>query len=335
MDIVPAAGQALSVLGSIDTVSRLAQTAQNIGSTSAWLSNLGKRIRGERENLRNLRQRIRQHESRSTPSENRRMAIRNRRGARTTVRRKYYRKPTDSRPSPYVIPKNIPLANCIGKELKNVYVGSSTQQTTTGTTSTVFHCAKTSSTTLMETLIPIARGTSDNERDGRAVCLQWTALKGRVTMTSQAQAAISSLNALHLSILLVLDRQSNGQGFPANGVDTPDDGWDGGYVPVGSIAAPFLPIDPDDKQRYKILKRKDFVMNPYTVVYDGSNFRSQEHSMKFKMFKRYNGLEALFDGSTGAASEIVSNNLFVVIGYFNPGAHGWTIQFSSNTAFTG
>lgn len=336
MDIVPHAAGALSVLGSIDSVSRLASVANNIRSVTTTLGSLKRRISDERANLRNLRQRVREHESSNSPrntTQNRRMARRGRRSA-TTVRRKI-RKPTDSRPSPYIIPKNITLAQCLGKELKHVYLNSTTQQSTTDTNATFWHCAKSTGTTLLETLAPIARGTGDNQRDGRAVCLQWLKLIGRVSFSDQSQATVGNLDPIHLSIVLVLDRQSNQAGFPANGSGTPDDQLDALYQPSGSITAPFQAADQDDKQRYKVLKRKDYIYNPPSMIYDGSSYRTPSISKKFKMFVRFSGLEMLFDGGTGAASEIVSNNLFVVIGYHNPNGHGWTVQFAADCAFTG
>lgn len=335
MDIVPHAAGALSVLGSINSVSRLASVANNIRSVTTTLGSLKRRISDERANLRNLRQRVREHEASSnsprTTTQNRRMARRGRRLA-TTVRRKRV-KPTDSRPSPYVIPKNITLAQCLGKELKHVYTSNVTASSDCDATSTVWHAMKSSSTTNLETLIPIARGTGDSERDARAVCLQWTSIKGTVTLSSQSDASMANIKSLHLSIVLVLDRQASNAGIPVNGAGTPDDQIDGLYE-LGSLPAFLQPIDPDDKQRFKILKRKDFVFEPKTLTHDGTNYVSAPHRRKWKMFTRFNGLEALYSGATGAATELVSNNLFLAIAYQGT-PPTFTIQCVTDTAFTG
>lgn len=333
MDIIPAAGQALSVLGSIDSVSRLASVARNIGTTATSLSSLGKRIRDEREQLRNLRTRVRQHES----SNSSRTMAPNRRRAKTIVRRRPYTKrwPTDARPSPFKLPRNLTIAQCLGKEVKHIIVNSTSLDSTTDTDDDYFHCAKTTGTTLLETLIPIARGTGDNEREARGVCLQYTSIKGLIKVASQSQASMANLDGMHMTVLLVLDRQASEFGFPANGNGTPDDQINGLYEVGGSIPAPYQPIDQDDKQRFKVLKRKDFVLNHGTVWNDSSSYRTPSMLRKFKMFIRYNGLEAIYQGSTGNADELVSNNLFVLIGFRNPNTHGWTVQFTADTAFTG
>lgn len=141
----------------------------------------------------------------------------------------------------------------------------------------------------------IPQGDTESSRDGRKVNVTSILLKGRMTFTPAAAATASGVTYMYL----VQDTQCNGAAAAATDVLTSTS---------FSVAIRNL----GNSERFKILKKWTYDWNSMagaTTAYNNQN----KH---FEFYKKCN-IPLIFSGTTGAITEIRSNNIFLLAGSTN------------------
>jgi len=161
-------------------------------------------------------------------------------------------------------------------------------------------CATAGTVTLLN---GVATGTDFTNRIGRKVCWKSILMNGVLTPTD------ATSNVSLARIMLVWDSQPNGA-LPA-------------ITDVLNAAVPTAPMNLNNRDRFRVLLDKRFVLGPYNTTATqsvASNIIREHH-----MYKKIN-LETIFDGTTNAIGDIQSGSLFLLtIGnQTSPEGANWT-----------
>lgn len=142
----------------------------------------------------------------------------------------------------------------------------------------------------------IPQGDTAVTRDGRKVVLNSISIKADLVLTPGAVAQISGVT----SIMLVLDTE------PDEATAVFSDVYLTGAGGSGTIS----PINLNNANRFRILKRWDHVWNPTAGVSTAYN-NVHKH---IDYYKKLNGQIMNFNSTTGAITEITGNNIFLLAG---------------------
>lgn len=139
----------------------------------------------------------------------------------------------------------------------------------------------------------VPQGTTESTRIGRKIVIKKISIKGMIKYPTLSGTALTPI----LRMALVLDKQANGA-YPA---------WSDIY----SSDEPYSFLNLANSQRFVIMKDWFFTLAPTGGAYDGTNdvFVGQAKIIKYN--KSCN-LPIEFNSTTGAITEIRSNNLFLV-----------------------
>jgi len=179
--------------------------------------------------------------------------------------------------------------------------------------STALLVAATTAATGLVALIP--QGDGESNRDGRQCVVKRISIKGVLTLTPGAETIVSPIAHMYL----VLDKQANG--VAAIATDIFDSNIPG---------SAFMKLE--NSKRFKILKSWQHSLMPTAGV--SGAWCGQRRLIKWS--KGCN-IPLDFGGTTGAISEMRSNNLLLVVGYDNVGGTSHTISLAGQCRlrFTG
>jgi len=134
----------------------------------------------------------------------------------------------------------------------------------------------------------IPQGTTESNRDGRKCTITSINMKGYLTKNNGGPSAV-------YNIALVLDTQANGA--------YPD------YTDVFETDTPDSHLNLANSQRFRVLKRWYGTMNALTV---NNSFTNWGETRKVLSFNKKCNIPLEFSSTTGAITEIRSNNLLVM-----------------------
>jgi len=138
----------------------------------------------------------------------------------------------------------------------------------------------------------IPQGATESQRIGRKAVIKSIAMKGYMVYTPGAAANACDVSHMYL----VLDTQCNGAAASVTDVFTSNN--------LGSALHNL-----DNSQRFKVLKHWVHVWNPSAGVTTAYNQQAKQWS-----FYKKCEIPMIFDGATGAITEIKSNNIFLLAG---------------------
>jgi len=152
--------------------------------------------------------------------------------------------------------------------------------------------------TTTPSLFAISQGTTKNQRIGNKI----HAYQIRITGVALVQSANNAGEVCRL--MLVWDKQANGA--TASPADVLEQGT-GATVAAGTGLTSF--VNMDNVERFVILKDKKYSFNPTSA--GGGASASFPYYVNFKMNKKIN-MKVDYSSTTGAVTEIRSNNLFIL-----------------------
>ncbi len=165
--------------------------------------------------------------------------------------------------------------------------------------------------TVSTTLVDINQGTTESNRLGRKAFIRYIQWNGYVTMPLEQDVAdIGTGDAVRL--LLILDKQANGA-LPA----VTD------ILKGANIEAYFNLVN---QGRFRILWDKHITMNRQVAMTDGTNTASTPQMLRRFSYRRHVNIPIEYSGTTGAITEIRSNNL-VYLAISQNGLIGLTVSF--------
>lgn len=138
----------------------------------------------------------------------------------------------------------------------------------------------------------IAQGAGENQRIGRKCVIRSIQFRAYLVFTPGASAQASDISHIYI----VQDTQANGAAAVVGDVFT------------GNNLATALRFM-DNGQRFRILKHFRHVWNPSAGVTTAFNLQAKE----IDFFKKCN-IPMVYNGATGAITEIQSNNIFILAG---------------------
>ena len=141
----------------------------------------------------------------------------------------------------------------------------------------------------------IAQGVTESQRVGRKCTIRSIAWRGQLKLTNPAGSGgpISQTTRL----MVVLDKQCNGAAPNVDDIlETTD------WQSFNNLA---------NKNRFRTLYDKTFVLNPLSASGDGTANDFGEYDRAFTFFKKCS-IPIEFDSTTGAITEIKSNNLVIL-----------------------
>ncbi len=139
----------------------------------------------------------------------------------------------------------------------------------------------------------IAQGTSESERIGRKCTVRNINWRGTLTLIG---ASTIGTNAI-VRLILVLDKQCNGAAPTVLGVLE-----SANYQSFNNLS---------NKGRFQTLSDQQYVLNPQASAGNGTANDSAPVNLQFACYKKV-GIDLEFDSTTGAITEIRSNNLFIL-----------------------
>ncbi len=147
----------------------------------------------------------------------------------------------------------------------------------------------------------IDQGVSEQQRIGRKIVLRSIAFRYFMTLPEQDAASTPPPNDV-LRILIIQDKQCNGTAATVNG--------DGGPLFTNDTNT-FNNLN--NKSRFVTLMDRTHMLNYQTLASDGAGLVSSASLQEnYSWFKKLN-IPLEFSGTTGAITELRSNNLFCVI----------------------
>jgi len=144
----------------------------------------------------------------------------------------------------------------------------------------------------------IPQGVTESERVGRKCTLKSIYVKGRMLL----QPAAGTANAAAISMWLVQDTQANGAAAAVTDVLT-----------ASNVNAALNNLS--NSSRFRILAHKQWVLTPKAGVEGAFN----DDVKWFKIYKKVN-IPLEFSSTTGAITELRSNNVFMIWGSTGGGA---------------
>lgn len=145
-------------------------------------------------------------------------------------------------------------------------------------------------------LLLIAQGDTDQQRNGRKIQLKKVMVNGEISKTANGSGPEKFM------IALVLDRQANGAYPAVTSILTSDSDMDA-YNNLTNV------------NRFVILKRKKLILNP-PVYYNGATTQYGAIWANIKMNVDLD-IPIYYNGTSGAITEITSNNIFLIAGTEN------------------
>lgn len=139
----------------------------------------------------------------------------------------------------------------------------------------------------------VAQGVTEKTRVGRKMIVKSIHLKGWVNYPSNAAGGSPGL----VKIALVWDKQANGA-YPS-------------WADVYEIDEPYSPRNLANSQRFVILKEFYFSLSSTAGSGNGTTDKFSGQSKIIKYFKKCN-IPIEFDSTTGAITEVKSNNLLLI-----------------------
>jgi len=159
----------------------------------------------------------------------------------------------------------------------------------------------------------IPQGDTESTRDGRQATIKSIQIRGALTLTPGASATLS--NTVYM--FLVLDKQCNGAAAAVTDVQT------------GSNFGVSL-RNLENNDRFDIIKKWTWDFNPVAGVSGAFNTVSKH----MDYYKKLN-IPITWSGTTGAITEIRSNNLFLMAGCISTGDDLVTFSGTSRIRFVG
>ncbi len=142
----------------------------------------------------------------------------------------------------------------------------------------------------------IPQGTTEVTRIGRKCTI--TSIGWKFDMTLPVSANAAGVSSDHLRVMLILDKQCNGAAATALNVLETDD-----YQSFNNLA---------NKGRFQTLMDREYDLNYITAAGNGTANDWAEAITSDSFYKKCN-IPIEFDNTTGAITEIRSNNLFVLL----------------------
>lgn len=144
-----------------------------------------------------------------------------------------------------------------------------------------------------QSLVTITQGQTDHRRIGNKMTVYQFRMRGNVTLNSSSV----DIGRTQIRCLLVMDMQANGASAVPSDVMEPQSAATSSYLSFANM---------DNVGRFKILKDKVFTIDVAGIQF-GTAMIKMNHKIK-------EGMDVHFSGSTGAITEIRSNNLFLMFG---------------------
>ncbi len=156
--------------------------------------------------------------------------------------------------------------------------------------------------TTLNTLFAPVRGTGPSDRDGRKTMMKSVQINGNVTTAPQSDQTVSE-TAPQITIVLVLDQQTNAAQLNSEDVWTNDSGSSG--LCTSAMR------DMERSTRFRILKRWSFKMPQTQVVFDGTNFEQYGVTRQFSGFVKLN-IPVEYVANGGTIADIQDNSLHLI-----------------------
>lgn len=149
-------------------------------------------------------------------------------------------------------------------------------------------------------------GTYPWNRIGRKVSVKSLQLKGKFSFNSPK----NEIDQVPFRIWLFLDKQCNGQPASIGDLFVFNNGEDATPIPAATYnLAVNANQNPANSGRFVLIDTQEFTARPQAGV-AANNVQSVTWS--YNVFKKWAGLDVEYGGTTGALTEIKSNNLLVI-----------------------